>query len=159
MRNFSSLIVLIIGIILLSSCDTSVSKRYKSTGIALGGGGAKAAAEIGVLEELETMGVHIDYIAGTSMGAVVGGLYAAGYSAKELREMWLKESWLRLFDKNRVCTLNDNNRTFFGVITNKHSLVNRKIHLYTILLLIINVLIISISFISKLTLDINGIHS
>lgn len=116
MRYFSSLIVLTIGIILLSSCDSCVSRRYKSTGIALGGGGAKAAAEIGVLEELEEMGVHIDYIAGTSMGAVVGGLYAAGYSAKELREMWLKESWLRLFDKSKVCTLNDNNRTFFGVI-------------------------------------------
>ena len=116
MRCFNSLIILTIGVILISSCDTSFSRRYKSTGLALGGGGAKAAAEIGALEELEEIGVHIDYIAGTSMGAVVGGLYAAGYSAKELREMWLKESWLRLFDKNKVCTLNNNNRTFFGVI-------------------------------------------
>lgn len=115
MKHLCSIIIVAIGL-LLTSCNINASNRYKSTGLALGGGGAKAAAEIGALEELELLGVKIDYIAGTSMGAVVGGLYAAGYSANELRQMWLKEDWLRLFDKNKVCTLNDNNRTFFGVI-------------------------------------------
>lgn len=53
-------------------------------GLVLSGGGAKGLAHIGVLEILEEEGVQIDYIGGTSMGAIVGGLYAAGYSAKEL---------------------------------------------------------------------------
>ena len=53
-------------------------------GLVLGGGGAKGAAEVGVLKVLEEAGVHIDCIAGASIGAIVGGLYAAGYSAAEL---------------------------------------------------------------------------
>ena len=48
-------------------------------GLVLSGGGAKGLAHIGVLEILEEEGVQIDYIGGTSMGAIVGGLYAAGY--------------------------------------------------------------------------------
>ena len=46
-------------------------------GLALGGGGAKGAAEVGVLKVLEEKGIHVDYIAGTSIGAIVGGLMPA----------------------------------------------------------------------------------
>ncbi len=53
-------------------------------GLVLSGGGAKGFAHIGVLKVLEEAGVRIDYIAGTSMGAIVGALYASGYSANEL---------------------------------------------------------------------------
>src|SRR5699024_4374942 len=53
-------------------------------GLVLSGGGAKGFAHIGVLKALEESGVRVDYIAGTSMGAIVGGLYAAGYTAQEL---------------------------------------------------------------------------
>lgn len=53
-------------------------------GLVLSGGGAKGLAHIGVLKVLEEAGVEISYIGGTSMGAIIGGLYAAGYSAKEL---------------------------------------------------------------------------
>src|SRR5690606_16781739 len=53
-------------------------------GLVLSGGGAKGLAHIGVLEVIEESGVRIDYIGGTSMGAIVGALYASGYSAKEL---------------------------------------------------------------------------
>lgn len=53
-------------------------------GLVLSGGGAKGLAHIGVLKVLEEAGVRIDYIGGTSMGAVIGALYASGYSAKEL---------------------------------------------------------------------------
>lgn len=53
-------------------------------GLVLSGGGAKGFAHIGVLKVIEETGVKIDYIAGTSMGAVVGGLYAANYSANEI---------------------------------------------------------------------------
>ena len=53
-------------------------------GLVLSGGGAKGLAHIGVLKVLEEAGVRIDYIGGTSMGAIIGGLYASGYSAHQL---------------------------------------------------------------------------
>lgn len=53
-------------------------------GVVLSGGGAKGLAHIGVLKVLEESGIKISYIGGTSMGAIIGGLYASGYSAKEL---------------------------------------------------------------------------
>ena len=53
-------------------------------GLVLSGGGAKGLAHIGALKIIEEAGIEIDYIAGTSMGAIVGALYSAGYSAREL---------------------------------------------------------------------------
>ena len=63
--------------------DTITHKRPK-IGLVLSGGGAKGFAHIGVLKVLEQAGVKIDYIGGTSMGAVVGGLYASGYNATQI---------------------------------------------------------------------------
>ena len=63
-------------------CQDSI-KRPK-IGLVLTGGGAKGFAHIGVLKVLEKAGIKIDYIGGTSMGAVVGGLYATGYSATQI---------------------------------------------------------------------------
>ncbi|MFN3394515.1 MAG: patatin-like phospholipase family protein, partial [Candidatus Thermochlorobacter sp.] len=56
----------------------------KKVGLALSGGGARALCQIGVLKAFEEKGIPIDAIVGTSMGAIVGGLYASGYSASEL---------------------------------------------------------------------------
>lgn len=56
-------------------------------GLALSGGGAKGSAHIAVIELLEANNIPIDYIAGTSIGAYVGGLYALGYSAEEIRQI------------------------------------------------------------------------
>src|SRR5689334_13546450 len=67
----------------MTAQDTVVKKRPK-IGLVLSGGGAKGFAHIGVLKALEKAGVKIDYIGGTSMGAVVGGLYASGYSATQI---------------------------------------------------------------------------
>lgn len=53
-------------------------------GLVLSGGGAKGLAHIGVLKVIDSLGIKVDYISGTSMGAVVGGLYASGYTAQEL---------------------------------------------------------------------------
>jgi NTE family protein len=58
--------------------------------LVLSGGGARGFAHIGVLKQLEAMRIPIDCIAGTSMGAVVGGLYASGLSAKEIEERLIK---------------------------------------------------------------------
>ena len=62
-------------------------------GLVLGGGGARGAAHIGVLKELERMRVPVDAIAGTSMGAIVGGLYATGMNATELEELVDSLDW------------------------------------------------------------------
>lgn len=53
-------------------------------GLVLSGGGAKGLAHIGVLKEIEKAGVRVDYIGGTSMGAIIGALYASGYTAHQL---------------------------------------------------------------------------
>ncbi len=63
------------------------------TGLVLSGGAARGLAHIGVLKALEEHGVRIDAIAGTSMGAVIGGLYAAGYSVEELEKLALNLDW------------------------------------------------------------------
>jgi len=62
-------------------------------GLVLSGGAARGLAHIGVLKALEEQGIAIDFIAGTSMGAAVGGLYAAGYRAEELERMVLQLDW------------------------------------------------------------------
>ncbi|MBT8110081.1 MAG: patatin-like phospholipase family protein [Gammaproteobacteria bacterium] len=62
-------------------------------GLVLGGGGARGAAHIGVLKELERLRVPVDFIAGTSMGAIVGGLYASGMTAHELEELAGSLDW------------------------------------------------------------------
>tara|TARA_R110002096_G_scaffold33418_2_gene96628 strand:- start:2988 stop:5222 length:2235 start_codon:yes stop_codon:yes gene_type:complete len=63
--------------------DTPVNPQPK-IGLVLSGGGAKGLAHIGVLKVIDSLGVKIDYIAGTSMGAIIGGLYASGYSGNQL---------------------------------------------------------------------------
>jgi len=63
------------------------------TGLVLSGGAARGLAHIGVLKALEENGVHIDAVAGTSMGAVIGGLYASGYSVAELEKLALTLDW------------------------------------------------------------------
>lgn len=60
------------------------SPKPLKVGLVLSGGGAKGLAHIGALKVIEEAGVRIDYIGGTSMGAIVGALYASGYSATEL---------------------------------------------------------------------------
>ena len=62
----------------------NIEEREVKVGLVLSGGGAKGLAHIGVLKVIEEAGVKIDYIGGTSMGAIIGALYASGYSAKEL---------------------------------------------------------------------------
>ena len=66
-------------------------------GLVLGGGGAKGAAHIGVLKVLEEMKVPIDYIVGTSMGAVVGSMYASGMSPEEIERALTSLDWDDLF--------------------------------------------------------------
>ncbi|MBS7333489.1 MAG: patatin-like phospholipase family protein [Weeksellaceae bacterium] len=70
--------------------DSIQQNTRPKVGVVLSGGGAKGYAHIGALKKIEEAGIKIDYIGGTSMGAIVGGLYAAGYSPNEL-EIIIKE--------------------------------------------------------------------
>lgn len=79
----------IFSFLFLAFCFLNISSfsqeiQRKKIGLVLSGGGAKGFAHIGVLKEIEKAGIKIDYIGGTSMGAVIGGLYACGYNAKQI---------------------------------------------------------------------------
>lgn len=78
------------------SQDATTCNSRPKVGVVLSGGGAKGAAHIGVLKYLEEAGIPVDYIAGTSMGAIVGGMYALGYSADEILEIISEVDWDRL---------------------------------------------------------------
>src|SRR6476659_1019133 len=67
-------------------------------GLALGGGGARGIAHISVLREIERQHIPIDCIAGTSMGSLVGGLYASGVSVDQMEHLVASTDWPRLFD-------------------------------------------------------------
>ena len=73
-------------LIILIFCTSVVLSQQDDVkvGLVLSGGGAKGFAHVGVLKVLEEAGIRVDYIAGTSMGSVIGGLYAVGYNAHEL---------------------------------------------------------------------------
>jgi len=69
-------------------------------GLVLSGGGAKGMAHIGALKVIEESGVHIDYIGGTSMGAIIGALYASGYSADQLDFLFRNSDLANLIQDN-----------------------------------------------------------
>lgn len=73
----------------------------KKVGLVLSGGGAKGIAHIGVLEVLEKAGIPVDYVVGTSMGSIVGGLYAIGYTGAELDTLVRQQDWAFLLS-NKV---------------------------------------------------------
>ena len=71
----------------------SVAQQRPRIGLALSGGGAKGAAHIGVLKYLEEIGIPIDCVAGTSMGSIIGGLYALGYTPAEMANLIADMDW------------------------------------------------------------------
>lgn len=81
-----------------TSAQRSRSRDKKPRlGVALAGGGARAAASLGVLKVFEREGIKISALAGTSMGAIIGGLFAAGYTADEVEGMLLENNWNDIF--------------------------------------------------------------
>lgn len=84
--------------------QSDVPATRPKVGLVLGGGGAKGAAEVGVLKVIEEVGVPIDYIAGTSIGAILGGLYSTGYRAAQLDSLfraglWKTDNVLKMLDR------------------------------------------------------------
>ena len=89
--------------------------RAQSVGLVLSGGGAKGITHIGIIQALEENGIPIDYISGTSIGAVVGGLYAMGYTPKEMLELInskeFKQCYLGEVDEDNVYYIKQNEPT------------------------------------------------
>ena len=98
MRKYLLIIAFVLGFFVpVSAAEGSETPMRQGVGIVLSGGGAKGLYHIGVLEALEERGVPIDYVAGTSMGSIIGALYASGYSPAEMRELVLSgvvQQWL-----------------------------------------------------------------
>src|SRR6516164_6276705 len=76
-----------------SSAGTSERRPRPRIGVALEGGGALGLAHIGVLEWFEEHHIPVDYIAGTSMGGLVGGFYAMGKSPKQMQDLVSQQKW------------------------------------------------------------------
>ncbi len=93
MKTISKYLILLLCTIFLS---LPASAQRKKVGVVLMGGGAKGFAHVGALRVLEEAGIPVDYIAGTSMGAIVGGLYSIGYDSHSLDSLVHRQDWMHL---------------------------------------------------------------
>lgn len=108
----------------------SAQQKDLKVGLVLSGGGARGYAHIGALQVLEEAGVRIDYIGGTSMGSIVGGLYAAGYSADQLEQM-LRQTDIMAELQDEV---GRKNRTIYEKIYTEHYLLGLSLKDFAIVL-------------------------
>ncbi len=98
-KNLTLSFLFVISVTVFSQSDTASARadtlktRRPKIGLVLSGGGAKGLAHVGVLKYLEKAGIKPDYITGTSMGSIIGGLYAIGYSADELDSIVRAINW------------------------------------------------------------------
>lgn len=111
-RQLSFLFVLALGVLL--SLPATAQQQRKKVGVVLSGGGAKGVAHIGALKVIEEAGIPIDYIVGTSMGSIIGGLYSIGYTPQQLDSMVRKQDWTFLLSdrvKRSSMSLNERERS------------------------------------------------
>ncbi len=87
-------------VLILTNSVAFATQHRPKVGLVLSGGGARGAAHIGVIEALEEMHVPIDYIVGTSMGAVIGGLYASGVPIQTIKADFSAINWDEVFSLN-----------------------------------------------------------
>jgi NTE family protein len=97
MINYKKITTLLVLVFIFQITNAQQSNSRPKIGLTLSGGGAKGLAHIGILEAIDSAGLKIDYITGTSMGSVVGGLYAAGYSGDSIESIARKLDWEVLF--------------------------------------------------------------
>ncbi|NQY25676.1 MAG: patatin-like phospholipase family protein [Piscirickettsiaceae bacterium] len=100
LRLLSSLVLLTLfnAITSFELIADEVQQERPKIGLALSGGGARGAAHVGVIKVLEELRIPIDYIAGTSMGSIVGGLYASGMTSDEVAEQLAEIDWDDVFN-------------------------------------------------------------
>lgn len=81
-------------IIILTLLLTLLTSQAQTVGLVLSGGGAKGIAHIGLIKALEEHNIPIDYVTGTSMGSIVGALYAMGYTPDEMLQIMTSQQFL-----------------------------------------------------------------
>lgn len=129
MRMLKFAVALLFGVMLIQDASAQVvyevARRHGDTavhrpkiGVVMSGGGAKGFAHIRALKAIEEAGIPIDYIAGTSMGSIIGGLYAVGYDPDMMEELTTHQDWdLIIMDKvpRRYMSLDNrlNKRNYF----------------------------------------------
>ena len=127
---FRKLLLLVIALLLSDFAHAQQDDKpagRKKVGVVLSGGGAKGMAHIGVLKVLERAGIPVDVITGTSMGSIIGGLYAIGYNANSLDSVVRKQDWgYVITDREdlRNLSLSDRHKRFTYVFST--SLSSRK---------------------------------
>lgn len=91
----SILLILSVPLLRAEEPETAPAPQRKrpTVGVVLSGGGAKGMAHIGVLKMLEELDIPVDYIVGTSIGSIIGGIYALGYSASEMDSLVRAQDW------------------------------------------------------------------
>ena len=153
MKSFTTLITLLI-LLNTNVFSQNTSIKNPKVGLVLSGGGAKGLAHIGALKVIDSLGVRIDYIAGSSMGAIIGSLYASGYSGKQLDSIFKVVD----FDKILSDQIPRAAKTFYERENNeKYAVIlpfdKFKMHLPSALSRGQN----TFNLLSKLTLHVNGV--
>ena len=98
MNKCTKSILLLLTLLFVS--ENIMAQHRKKVALVLSGGGAKGTAYIGAIKVIEEAGIPIDYVVGTSMGAIVGGLYSVGYTTAQLDSMVRTQDWeMLLSDK------------------------------------------------------------
>ena len=110
---------LLLTLCLVFSFSLSAQQDDFKVGLVLSGGGALGYAHIGALQVLEEAGIRVDYVGGTSMGSIVGGLYASGYRADSLESMLRRTDILSILEDE----VGRNNRTFYDKLYNEHYII------------------------------------
>lgn len=112
--------------------QTSTPTSRPKVGLTLSGGAAKGIAHISLLKAIDSLGIHVDYITGTSMGAIIGGLYAIGYSGKELEWLVLNEDWdAILSNQTSLRDIHIDEKSEYGRYLTEMAIQNHKIQLPT----------------------------
>ena len=93
MKKIVLILVAVLTFGLAHAQEDSMYVNRKKVAVVLSGGGAKGMAHIGVLKVLEKAGIPVDIVTGTSMGSIIGGLYAIGYNANALDSMVRVQDW------------------------------------------------------------------
>ena len=112
MKKHLSLILVLLPVLFLAL--PALAQERKKVGVVLSGGGAKGVAHIQALKVIEEAGIPIDYIVGTSMGSIIGGLYSIGYTPQQLDSMVRKQDWMFLLSdrvKRSAMSLNEREKS------------------------------------------------
>ena len=122
-------ILLLCSISLIAQKENDTLRRPK-IGLVLSGGGAKGMAHVGFLKVMEEAGIHPDYITGTSMGSIVGGLYAIGYNASEIEAILKSQNWNEVLSNDmKLSDISINEKDQYGKYIAELAIQGREISL------------------------------